>query len=240
MSLDWSFIGQTMLAVLRGVPVTLEVTAVSLLIAIPLGFLIAVVRDSGTHPVWNKVFAVYVSYTRGTPVIVQILIVYALLPDLIKAVIESLSLPWNVYAIPNIAYAMLLFGFWMPAFLSEVFRAGLHSVGRGQYEAAIANGLTKTRAYTRIIAPQVFEAMLPVLCTNVNNLIKMTSLSFAMSVQEVTAIAKVEAAVNLNYVEAYLCIAVIYLILCFAVEGLFKWLERRVERRVKQGGEAFA
>ena len=240
MSLNWAFMGETLRAALKGIPVTLELTVISLLIAVPLGFLIAVVRDSGRHPVWDKIFAVYVSYTRGTPVIVQILIVYALLPDLLKALVEALHLSLDVYAIPNIVYAIILFGLWMPAFLSEVFRAGLHSVGKGQYEAAISNGLTKTQAYTRIIAPQVFEAMLPVLCTNVNNLIKMTSLSFAMSVSEVTSIAKVAAATNLNYVEAYLVIAMIYLVLCFAVEALFHYLEKRVERRKKQGGETLA
>jgi L-cystine transport system permease protein len=214
---------------LRGIPVTLFITVMTLLISIPIAFAIAVARAGKKRKTLNLLFSVYVSAVRGTPVIVQILIIYTMLPDLLKFIIEKLALPFNVYAINNIFYAILIFSFSMIAFLSEVFRAGLRAVGRGQYEAALAAGLSGFRAYTRIIAPQAFSAVLPVLCTSVNNLIKTSSLCFAIAVNEITGIIRVAASRNLHFVEGFLVIAAIYVIICMAVELCFKILENKAK-----------
>lgn len=230
MRLDTAFMKTTFFLAVKGIPMTLFLTGVTLLIAIPAGFMLAVYRSNPRHKIGNRIFAVYISYTRGTPVIVQMLLVYAYTPSLLNALVSRLRLPLDVNAIGNTVYAVFFFGFWMIAFLTETFRAGLAGIGKGQYEAAVSNGLSGVQAYVRIVAPQVFAALLPVLCTNVNSLIKMTSLSFSMSVMEITAIAKVAAAGNLAYLEAYLVIAAMYLILCMCVELLFKVLEHRIEK----------
>lgn len=225
MRLDVPFMKDTFFLALKGIPMTLFLTGVTLALAIPLGFMLAVFQGSPKHRIWNRIFAVYVSYTRGTPVIVQMLLVYAVMPRMLNSAAVSLHLPIDVYALGNTGYAVFFFVIWMTAFLSETFRSGLASVGSGQYEAAVSNGIGGVRAYVRIIVPQVFASLLPVLCTSVNNLIKMTSLSFSMTVMEITAIAKVAAAGKLAYLEAYLVIAVMYLILCISVELIFKALE---------------
>lgn len=231
MTLNVDFMVSTFFAALAGTPVTLGLTVAAFLVAFPVGFAIAVVRTGTGHRVLKALFGVYLSYTRGTPIIVQILITYALLPDVLQAAVQALGIPFDVNGVPGIVYAVVLFAFWTTAFLSETLRAGLESVGTGQLEAAVTNGLSRRQAYLRIVAPQVVSSMLPVICTNVNSLIKMTSLSFAMAVPDITAIAQVQAGTSLSYLEAYLVIAVIYLIICLAVELAFKVAERRVALR---------
>lgn len=237
MKLNTAFMKETFFLALRGIPVTLEITLITLLLAIPFGFLIALLASNPKHRIANKIIAVYVSYNRGTPVIVQMLIIYALLPDLMEWLVEIFSLSLDVNKLSNMFYVVLFFVLWQTAFLSKTFAAGLKSVGKGQYEAAVSNGLNGFHAYVRIIAPQVFKAILPVLCTNVNGLIKMTSLSYSMCVLEITGLAKVAAAGNLCYLEAYIVTACVYLILCLSVELLFKQIERYWERKKTDIGQ---
>jgi L-cystine transport system permease protein len=114
------------------------------------------------------------------------------------------------------------------ATLSEVFRSALSTVDRGQLEAAEAAGLTPIQAYVRIIIPQAMVTAVPNICTTTTNLIKSTSLAFLMTVKDITAVAKVEAAYGYNYIEAYMDIWIIYIVLCTIVELFFKILEKRL------------
>jgi len=97
-------------------------------------------------------------------------------------------------------------------------------------EAAYSVGLTTAQAYRRIIIPQALVSALPNLATTTVNLIKATSLGYAISLQEITLKAKVAANFGYNYLEAYIDIFIVYLILCIAVEQLFKYLEKRLSR----------
>ncbi|MBR4575360.1 MAG: amino acid ABC transporter permease [Lachnospiraceae bacterium] len=234
MTLNYEFMLETFVESLKGIPVTLLITAISLLAALPLGFIMALVRDGNKHKIAKAILDVYASFVRGVPMIVQIMLMYVLFPDILSLIAKALHLPIDIYGVPNIAYAILLFVLWTTSFLSETFRAGLHTVNKGQLEAAVSNGMTTFQGYTRIVIPQVLTNMLPVLCTNTNTLIKMTSLCFAMSVIEITAIAKIAAGNNLCYVEAYLVTALIYIIICFTVENIFKFMERNVSKKYKR------
>ena len=100
----------------------------------------------------------------------------------------------------------------------------------GQLEAAYSVGLTTSQAYRRIIIPQMLVSAMPNLCTATINLIKATSLGYAISLQEITLKAKVAANVGYNYLEAYIDIFIVYLILCITVEYLFKVFEKRLSR----------
>src|SRR5699024_9228383 len=116
------------------------------------------------------------------------------------------------------------------ALLIEVFRSALSAVDKGQLEAAHSVGMNNFQAYMRIIIPQALVVALPNICTTTVNLIKATSLGYAMSLPEITLRAKVAANVGYNYVEAYIDIFLVYLILCTAVEYLFIWYEKRLSR----------
>jgi len=227
--LNIHFMIDTFFVALSGVPVTLFVTAVALLIAIPAGFLLALSRVNEI-PVIRQITMVYVSFVRGTPIIVQIFITYASVPLILTTLFEKYGIQANIYDIHPIWYAFIVFSFSTTAILSEVFRSSLGTVDRGQLEAAQSVGLTSFQAFRRILIPQALVSALPNLATATVNLIKATSLGYAMSLQEITLKAKVAANAGYHYIEAYIDIFLVYLILCSLVEFAFKWYERRASR----------
>ena len=227
--LNYTFLIDTFYIALSGVPITLLVTIVALLIALPLGFLLALTRINEV-PVLNWFSRVYVSFVRGTPIIIQIFIVYASVPLILSLFFKRYNININVYDINPIWYAFIVFSFSTTAILIEVFRSALSTVNKGQLEAAQSVGLSNFQAYLRIVIPQALVVALPNICTATVNLIKATSLGYAMSLQEITLKAKVAANVGYNYVEAYIDIFLVYIILCSLVEYGFKLYEKHLRR----------
>lgn len=230
MSIDFNteFFINTFFKALSGLPTTLNITAVTLLISIPVGFLLAIVRVAKV-PVLSQIIEIYVSFIRGTPTVVQIFLIYSMAPGIVASFLKSINSPMNIYDMNPIVYAYIVFALNTTAILSEVFRSGLFTVEKGQLEAAQAIGLTTFQSYTRIIIPQALVAAIPNMTTATLNLIKATSLVFLMTVKDITAIAKVEAGFGYNYIEAYMDVFVIYLLLCSVVELLFRLLEKRLK-----------
>jgi len=111
-----------------------------------------------------------------------------------------------------------------------VFRSALSTVDKGQLEAAHSVGLTTFQAYCRIIIPQALVVAMPNITSTIVNLIKATSLGYALSLSEITLKAKVAANVGYNYIEAYLDIFIVYLILCSIVEYLLKRYEKYLSK----------
>lgn len=227
--LNYKFLWDTFFVALSGVPIALFVTLVALLIALPVGFLLALSRIN-KMPILHRFAQVYVSFVRGTPVIIQIFIVYSSVPLLLDSIFKKYDVGMNIYDVNPIWYAFIVFSFNTTAILIEVFRSALNTVDKGQLEAAHSVGLTNFQAFRRIIIPQVLVVSMPNLCTATVNLIKATSLGYAMSLQEITLKAKVAANVGYNYVEAYIDIFLVYLILCSLVEYGFKLYEKRLAR----------
>ncbi|WP_236694902.1 amino acid ABC transporter permease [Peribacillus butanolivorans] len=227
--LDYKFLVETFFVALSGVPTALFITIVALLVALPLGFLLALTRIN-QFPVLDRVAQIYVSFVRGTPVIIQIFIIYSSVPLLLASIFEKYNIEMNVYDVNPIWYAFIVFSLNTTAILIEVFRSAISTVSKGQLEAAYSVGLTNVQAFRRIIIPQTLVVALPNICTATVNLIKATSLGYALSLQEITLRAKVAANVGYNYVEAYIDIFLVYLILCSLVEYLFKLYEKRLSR----------
>lgn len=227
--LNYEFLFDTFFVALSGVPITLLVTIISLLVALPAGFLLALTRINEV-PVLNRFAKVYVSFVRGTPIIIQIFIVYSSVPLILDILFTKYNIGLKVYDVNPIWYAFIVFSFNTTAILIEVFRSALSTVNKDQLEAAHSVGLTDVQAYIRIIIPQALTVALPNICTATVNLIKATSLGYAMSLQEITLKAKVAANVGYNYVEAYIDIFIVYLILCSVVEYAFKRYEKRLRK----------
>lgn len=225
--IDWQFLIDTFFVALSGVPVALLVTIISLIVAVPFGFLLAVSRIYEI-PVLNSFAKIYISFVRGTPIIIQIFVLYTTIPLLLSGLFKKYQIDYPIYEINPLWYAFIIFSFNTTAVLIEVFRSALQTVPKGQIEAAHSVGLTTWQAYRRIIIPQALVAAMPNLCTATINLIKATSLGYAISLQEITLKAKVEANFGYNYLEAYIDIFIVYLIICIAVEYLFKWYEKRL------------
>ncbi len=227
MELNYDFMVQTFPAILKGIPVTLEITLVSLLVAAPVSFFMALIRIYQVN-ILRQLVRVYVSFIRGTPMVLQILVVYSLLPSLLNYLIKSLGWAFNVFEIDPVWYACVVFTLNTIALLSEVFRSALLSVNEGQIEAGLSVGMTLPQVYRRIIIPQAMVAALPNLCNLAVNLIKNTSLAFLMTVKDITATGKIAASYGYNYIEAYVDVFVVYLILCTLVQLLFSFAEKQV------------
>ena len=223
---DGNFFVVTFLKLWKAVPVTLEITIVSLAVGVVLGFFIALARVHKVK-VLSQISAIYVSFFRGTPIVLQILVVYSVIPSVLNAYFKSIGSSINIFDLNPIVYAFIVFGLNNAAGLSEVFRSALLTVNKGQFEAGYTVGLTYWQVYRRIILPQALTVAIPNLCNASVNLMKNTSLAFMMTVKDITAVAKIEAAPGYNYIEAYLDIFVIYIIVCTIVQKLFKVWEKK-------------
>ncbi|WP_274856751.1 amino acid ABC transporter permease [Bacillus methanolicus] len=227
--IDYQFLVETFFVALSGVPTALIITVVALLVALPLGFLFALTRINKI-PILDQFARVYVSFVRGTPVIVQIFIIYNSVPLLLTTIFEKYNIETSIYEVNPIWYAFIVFSLNTTAILTEVFRSAISTVSKGQLEAAQSVGLTNVQAFRRIIIPQTLVVALPNICTATVNLIKATSLGYAMSLKEITLRAKVAANEGYNYLEAYIDIFLVYLIICSLVEYLFKLYEKRLRK----------
>lgn len=224
--MDFSYISETFIKALAGIPVTLGIMIVSILISFFPALFLALGRIHKVKGV-TGFSVVYLAFIRSTPPILLILFFYSLFPSLINQVLKASG--FNVFDINPIYYAFVIFGLMTTGSLSEIIRSSLLTVNKGQLEAALAIGLTKSQAYLRIIFPQAIKQALPNLCNLVINLVKGTSLVFVMTVKDITAIAKVEAAYGYHYFESYFVIFVIYIVICGLIQYAFKVLERRVQ-----------
>jgi len=227
MGLDLAYLYRTLLLALGGLPVTLGIVAATLALSLPLGFLLALLGIYRVR-VLARLASLYVSFARGTPVVLQILVVYSLLPSWANAIAVKAGWGVDVFSLNPAWYAVIVFSFNTTAVLAELIRSALLTVDRGQLEAALACGLSTRQAYRRIVVPQALLVALPNLCNATINLIKGTSLAFLMAVRDVTAIAKIEAARAYDYVESYLAVFVIYLLVCGATQAIFTTVERRL------------
>ncbi|RKW43449.1 MAG: ABC transporter permease subunit [Lachnospiraceae bacterium] len=231
MKLNTEFMIEAFKASLSGIPVTLGITVVSLMISMPLALMMAIKKINSKGPL-SFLINTYVSIVRSTPMVLQILLLYSLLPSFLNFFIKQvLKIDFNIFKIPAIYYAYAVFSLNTTAILSEVFRSALLTVDKGQLEAGLSIGLGKFLTYIRIIIPQALVVALPNICNVTVGLLKSSSLAFFMTVQDITAIAKLKAAYAYNYIEAYSIIFILYIILCTMVQLIFKYIEVQIHKR---------
>lgn len=229
------FLIQTFWSAIKAVPITLLITGASLLIGLPLGFLLAWIKIRKIRILYSLVVA-YTSLMRATPMVLLILLFYSTLPSLLNVLVNQ-KLHWNVKVFDTnpIIYAIIVFALIAVANLSEVFRSAILTIDPGQKEAALMVGLTPIQAYYRIIIPQALVSAVPNIGNLTLNILKGTSLAFMMTVQEVTAVAKTAASYTYDYTEAYIDIFIIYFILGTILQIIFKYLERYLGRHKLRG-----
>lgn len=231
MKLNTEFMIEVFKASLSGIPVTLGITVVSLMISMPLALMMAIKKINSKGPL-SFLINTYISIIRSTPMVLQILLLYSLLPSFLNFFIKQvLKIDFNIFKIPAIYYAYAVFSLNTTAILSEVFRSALLTVDKGQLEAGLSIGLGKFLTYIRIIIPQALVVALPNICNVTVGLLKSSSLAFFMTVQDITAIAKLKAAYAYNYIEAYSIIFILYIILCTMVQLIFKYIEVQIHKR---------
>ena len=224
--MDLNYIVNTFLVTLKGIPVTLVIMVVAILLSFIPALLLALgqiykVRGVRTFSV------VYLAFIRATPPILLILFFYSLFPSLLNQIFKNLGSQVDVFKFNPLYYAFIIYSLMTTGSLSEILRSAILTVDKGQLEAAQAIGLTNFQAYRRIVFPQALRSALPNLANLVINLVKGTSLVFVMTVKDITALAKVEASHSYQYSESYLVIFVIYLIICGLIQWIFRGLEKR-------------
>lgn len=236
MKLDPSFIWTAFLNLLSAVPVTLQITVVSLAIGFLIGTAVALVRLYRI-PVVGHIGAAYVTFIRGTPMITHLLLIYFGLPMILDGLAATFGWSFRSAQIPMIGFAYIAFSITAGGYLAEVVRSGFLAVSRGQIEAAYAIGMTTPQAVRRILLPQALAAALPNLSTTVIGMLHASSLAFAVSVVDINAKAQIVASTNWKFFEAYLAAAVLYWGLTIVVEKLAGMLENRVNA-YNRGGVA--
>ncbi len=201
-----------------GIYFTVPLTIISFVLGLILAFLTALARLSGIKPL-RAIAAFYVWIVRGTPLLVQLFIIFYGLP--------SIGVTIN-----NFPAAVIGFTLSVGAYNSEIIRAAILSVAKGQWEAAYSIGMTKRQAMRRIIIPQAVRVSLPPLGNSFISLVKDTSLAAVITVTEMFEVAQEITAATYEPLWMYIEAAFIYLMLSTVLTYLQHRMERRYERYV--------
>ena len=197
---------------------TVGIFALTLIFSLPLGLLISFGRMSRISVIRN-IFKIYISIMRGTPLMLQLMVVYFGPYYLFRIKVGSSYRLWATFIGFVINYA---------AYFAEIYRSGIQSMPVGQYEAAEILGYGKAQTFFKIILPQVIKRILPSVTNEVITLVKDTSLAFTLSVAEMFSIAKALAASQTNMMP-FVAAAVFYYIFNLVVAVAMEWIEKKLD-----------
>ncbi|MDT7667083.1 MAG: polar amino acid transport system permease protein [Pseudonocardiales bacterium] len=210
---DWGYAFQVLPQLLRALLVTLEITVLGSVVALALGLVIAVVRRAKV-PVLDQVLWAVVEFIRSTPLLVQVFFLY-------------FALPRFGITLSALTVGVIGLGVHYATFTSEVYRAGIDAVPRGQWEAATALSLSPGRTWTGVILPQAIPRVLPALGNYVISMFKEVPLLLAISVIEVVNKAKELGSATFRFTEPYTIAGLLFLVLSYPASILIRRLERR-------------
>jgi polar amino acid transport system permease protein len=197
---------------MEGTVITLQLFFLTLVMALPLGVVFAVARLSKFKPL-NVFMQCYIWVFRGTPLLLQLFFVYFGL--------GIIGITFDRFVAAVIAFVLNY-----SAYLAEIYRSGMQSIDKGQFEAADVLGLSRWQTLHKIILPQMFKRVLPPISNEVINLIKDTALVYAIGITELLRVAKIAALRDMLFVP-FIVAAVFYLIMTAVIQQFFKWLENR-------------
>lgn len=227
----------------RGVWVTIFVTLVAFALAAALGLGLAVMALSGSRAL-RQIARFYVEIVRGVPILVLLFYVaFVGAPALVHGVnalispltqagwieplqVRDFSLMWRAIIALAIGYS---------AFLSEIFRAGIQAVDKGQVEAGKALGLNRWQRFRHIVMPQAIRTVLPPLGNDFVAMVKDSSLVSVLGVADIAQMAKIHSAGSFLYFETYTVAAYVYLVMTIGLSLMLRSLERRMRRGVARG-----
>ncbi len=196
---------------------TLSVAAWAWVVAIVMGTLIGTLRTLPNSPWLVRLANAWVELFRNIPLLVQIFIWYFVLPKIFPAM-QQLS---------GFVLVVLALGFFTSARIAEQVRAGVQALPRGQRYAAMAMGFTTAQSYRYVILPMAFRIILPPLTSESMNLLKNSSVAFAVSIAELTMFAMQAQEETSRGIEIYIAVTALYAISAFAVNRVFAFIERR-------------
>ena len=196
---------------------TLSVSACAWIVALAFGSLIGTLRTVPPRG-WRRLGDAWVELFRNVPLLVQIFLWYHVVPAIIPAFKD----------LPTFVLVVFALGFFTSARVAEQVRAGIQSLARGQGLAGQALGLTLPQTYRYVILPMAFRIVIPPLTSEAMNIIKNSSVAFAVSVSEMTLFALQAQEETARGIEIYLAVTALYAVSAFAVNRVMAWIERRV------------
>lgn len=217
-SFRWDIIPTNFAFLASGIQMTLLLSAITLVVATVLGMIIAVMQMSRFR-VARIIALVVGEIVRNTPILVQLLWVYYVLPIVFNIRIDALTA------------AIIGLSVYSSVFISEAFRAGIATVPVGHREAAQVLGLTSLQSFRRIVLPQAIRSVLPPLAANFVQLIKYSSLASVVSVNEVTRRGMELSSSTFRPLEIFTFIAVIYFVICWPLTQSIRYWEFRLAKR---------
>ena len=208
---------------LKGLCITLYVSSVAFAICTVLGIFLAIVQFLRI-PIFVHMARLYVSFFRGTPLLIQLFLFFYGLP-MVLDIMKSFPKMWALVTCLALNSA---------AYVSESVRGALESVDKGQYEAALAFGMSTRKTMTRIMLPQAAVAAVPPMANTALDIIKMSSLGMTIGIQDIMGQAQLSAAVTYRTFETYVIAAAYYWVIAILLGRLQKMMERKVGRAYRQ------
>ncbi|MDP4145114.1 MAG: amino acid ABC transporter permease [Bacillota bacterium] len=217
----FSLVLQYLPKLLSRLHITLLIVLLATVIGLILGIILALFRLYKI-PVLNEFAIAYISFVRGTPILVQMFIVYYGLPLLLMNIGIDIN-RWD-----KLYFVIITYGLNAAAFKAEIVRSAIKSVPIGQAEAAYSVGMTRLQTFFRIIAPQAVLIVLPNLGTTIVGLLQDTSLAFTLGIVDVMGKVNAIAAASYRSLEGYVAAAIIFLALAILLEKGFSAIEKRL------------
>ena len=216
-----------------GIVITLVVTVASFLLVLAVGMLGGLGRLSRNKIIYGST-TLYVEIVRGVPLLVQLLLWYYAIPPILQGIGRGLNFqPLADFQAEPVAMAVLGLTICYGAYMSEVYRAGIQSIPKGQYEAARSQGMTYLQAMRYVILPQAIRVILPPVGNEFISLLKDSSLVSVVAVADLTRRGREFMSKNFNPIETWLMIALLYLVMTLLSARIVAWVERRtkIDRR---------
>lgn len=198
---------------------TLSVAACAWVIAVIMGALIGTMRTLPNSPWIVRLANAWVELFRNIPILVQLFIWYFVVPKVFPAMQQ----------VPGFLLVVFALGFFTSARIAEQVRAGVQALPRGQRYAAMAVGFTTAQTYRYVILPMAFRIILPPLTSESMNLLKNSSVAFAVSIAELTMFAMQAQEETSRGIEVYLAVTALYALSAFAVNRVFAFIEKKVQ-----------
>lgn len=214
--------------ILQNLPITLLLTVGGAVFGILLAMVFAIVKINRVKVLY-PIQAFFVSFLRGTPLLVQLMLTYFGIPLLLKAINQQYGTSFNINDIPASVFAIVAFAFNEAAYASETIRAAILSVDPGEIEAARSLGMTNKQVYMRVIIPNAAVVATPSLINSLIGLTKGTSLAFSAGVVEIFAKAQAIAGADYRYFERFISVSLIYWAVNILIEQLGRWIEKMMD-----------
>lgn len=212
MTLNWSVVTQNLGIFFEGAALTLQISALALIISIPIGIIIGLLRVSN-NKILSLIATLYVEFMRGVPLLVLLIWIYFVMGQFL-----NLGAYWS---------AVLGLAIFSGAFIAEIVRSGIQSVPRGQMEAARSSGMSYMQAMMLVILPQAVRTVLPPMASQFIILIKDSSLVSTISVVDLTLVGKNLVATTFRSLEVWTFIALLYFVMTFTLSQIIRYFERK-------------